>query len=142
LQPASCHHPLRLAWREVSPSMSPAETTPKLQTVVIRLQHQQALEATRPERRGWGRSCLSHSPCSGLLRLRKKMMRLSHLAGFLNDPQARKHGSRLSSHLHQCRSVALKSRLCPERRFKHLDGTSGLLNQNLLSVKVSRINAG
>lgn len=141
-QPASCHSPLRLAWQEVSPSMSTAVKTPELQTVVIRFQHQQASEATHPKQRGWGGSCLSHSPCLGLLRLQKKMMQLSHLAGFLSDPKARKHGSRLSSHLHQCKSVALKSRLCPEHRFKCLDGALGLLKQNLFSVKVSRINTG
>lgn len=141
-QPASCHSTLRLAWQEVSPSVSTAVKTPELRTVVIRFQRQQASEATCPKQRGWGGSCLSHSPCLGLLRLQKKMMRLSHLAGFLNDPKAHKHGSRLSSHLHQCKSVALKSQPCPERRLKCLDGALGLFKQNLLSVKVSRINAG
>lgn len=117
--------------------MSTAVKTPELQTVVIRFQHQQASKATRPKQRGWGGSCLSHSPCSGLLRLQKKMMRLSHSAGFLNDPKAHKHGSRLPSHLHQCKSFALKSRLCPERRFKCLDGASGLFKQNHFSVEAS-----
>lgn len=134
-QPASCHSPLRVAWQEVSPSVSTAVKTPELQTVVIRFQHQQASEATRPKQRGWGGSCLSHSPCLGLLRLQKKMMRLSHMTGSLNDPKAHKHGSQLSSHLHQCKSVALKSRLCPERRFKHLDGALGLFKQNLFFCK-------
>lgn len=121
---------LHLTWQEVSPSVSTVLKSPELQTVVIRFQHQQASEATCPKRRGGGRSCLSHSPRSGLLGPQQKTMRLSHLAGFLNDPKAHKHGNRLSSHLHQCKSAALKSQLCPERGFKCLDWTLGLLLKN------------
>lgn len=85
-----------------------AQAQQRKPTAVTRFQHQQASETTSPKQRAGGRAPPPR-PCLGLPGLQKKMRQLSRSAGFLNDPKAHKCGSRLSSHLHQCKSVTLKS---------------------------------